>query len=90
MSYNRHIFNYINNFKTFFQSSCTVLPLSPGGSDGKMSACNAGDPGSIPELGRSPGEGNGKPLQCSCPGNPMDRGAWRAIVHGVTKKSDMT
>ena len=47
----------------------------PGGSDGKASACNAGDPGSIPESGRSPGEGNGNPLQHSCLENPMDRGA---------------
>ena len=46
-----------------------------GGSDGKASACNAGDPGSIPESGRSPGEGNGKPLQHSCLENPMDGGA---------------
>ena len=46
-------------------------------------ACNAGDPGSIPALGRSPGEGNGNPLQYSCLENPMDRGAWRATVHGV-------
>ena len=94
MSYNRHIFNYINNFKTFFQSSCTILPLSPGGSDGKMSACNAGDPGSIPELGRSPGEGNGNPLQYSCLENSMDGEAWKATVHGVAKSrtrlSDLT
>ena len=48
----------------------------PGGSDGKASACNAGDPGSIPGLGRSPGEGNGNPLQYSCMENPMDGGAW--------------
>ena len=48
----------------------------PGGSDGKASACNAGDPGSIPGLGRSPGEGNGNPLQHSCLENPMDGGAW--------------
>ena len=47
----------------------------PGGSDGKMSACNAGDPGSIPGSGRSPGEGNGNPLQHSCLENPMDGGA---------------
>jgi len=47
-----------------------------GGSDGKASACNAGDPGSIPGLGGSPGEGNGNPLQHSCLENPMDRGAW--------------
>ena len=46
---------------------------------------NAGDLASIPGLGRSPGEGNGNPLQYSCLGNPMDRGAWRATVHGVTK-----
>jgi len=52
----------------------------PGGSDGKESAYNAGDPGSIPGSGRSPGGGNGNPLQSSCLGNPMDRGAWRAIV----------
>ena len=57
----------------------------PGGSDDKASAYNARDPGSIPGLGRSPGEGNGKPLQYSCPENPMDRGAWRATVHGVAR-----
>ena len=61
----------------------------PGGSDGKESACNVGDLGSVPGSGRSPGEGNGNPLQYSCLGNPMDRGAWQAIVHGVTE-SDMT
>ena len=54
-------------------------------SDGKESACNAGDLSSIPGLGRSPGEGNGNPLQHSCLDNPMDRGAWWAIVHRVTK-----
>ena len=57
----------------------------PGGSDGKESSCNAGDPGSIPGSGRCPGEGNGNPLQYSCLENPMDRGAWRATVLGVTK-----
>ena len=57
----------------------------PGGSDGKESACNARDLGSIPGLGRSPGEGNGSPLQDSCLENSMDRGAWRVTVHGVTK-----
>ena len=57
----------------------------PGGSDSKESAYNAGDLGSIPGSGRSPGEGNGYPLQYSCLENPMDRGAWWAIVHGVTK-----
>ena len=54
----------------------------PGGSDGKESTCNAGDPGSIPGLGKSPGEGNGNPLQY-CLENSMDRGAWQAIVHEV-------
>ena len=57
----------------------------PGGLDGKESACNAGDPGSIPGLGRSPGEGNGNPLQYSCLENPTDRGAWWPTVHGVAK-----
>ena len=51
----------------------------------KESAYNAGDPGSIPGSGRSPGEGNGNPLLYSCLENPMDRGAWWATVHGVTK-----
>ena len=50
---------------------------------GKESACNAGDVGSIPGLGRSPGEGNGNPLQYSCLENPMNRGAWQPTVHGV-------
>ena len=56
-----------------------------GGSDGKESACNAGDLGLIPWLGRSPREGNNYPLQYSCPENSMDRGTWPAILHGVTK-----
>ena len=51
---------------------------------------NAGDTGSIPGSGRSPGEANGNLLQHSCLGNPMNRGAWQATVHGVTKESDMT
>ena len=57
----------------------------PGSSDGKASAYNAGDPGSIPGSGRSPGEGNDNPFQYSCLENPMDRGAWWATVHGVAK-----
>ena len=63
-----------------------MLPLD--GSSGKASACNAGDTGDsglIPALGRSPGEENGNPLQYSCLENPMDRGAWQAIVYRVTK-----
>ena len=56
----------------------------------KESSCNVGDPGSIPGLGRLPGEGNGNPLQYSCLENPMDRGAWRATVHGVAKELGTT
>jgi len=61
-----------------------------GGSDGKESACNAGDLGSIPGLERCPGEGNGNPLQYSHLEEPMDRGAWWAIVSGVKKELDIT
>ena len=57
----------------------------PCGSDGRESACSAGDLGSIPRSGISPGEGNGNPLQYTCLENPMDRGAWWATVHGVAK-----
>ena len=57
----------------------------PGISDDIESACNKGDPGSIPGSGRSPGEGNGNPLQYSCLENPMDGGAWQATFHGVTR-----
>ena len=57
----------------------------PHGSDGKESACNAGDPGSIPGLERSPGEGNGNPLQCSCLENPRDGEAWWAAIYGVAQ-----
>ena len=71
---------------------CFSLPLwgFPGGSDGKKSACIAGAPGLIPESVRSPGKGNGNPLQYSYLENPMDSGtqlsvAWQATVHGVTK-----
>ena len=57
----------------------------PGGSNGKESACSVGDPSLIPESGKSSGEGNGNPLQYSCLGNSMDRGDWRATVHGFIK-----
>ena len=60
-------------------------PGFPGGSEVKASAYNAGDLGSISGSGRSPGEGNGNPLQSSCLENAMDRGAWQATVHGVAK-----
>ena len=56
----------------------------------KESACNAGDPGSIPGLGRSPGEGNSNPLQYTCLENPMDRGAWQATQSMGSQESDMT
>ena len=67
-----------------------ILQGFPRGSESKESVCNAGDPGWIPGLGRSPGEGNGDPLQYSCLENSMDRGAWQATVHGGHKKSDTT
>ena len=62
-----------------------ILPDFPGGSDCKASVYNVGDPGSIPGLGRSPGEGNGNLLQYSCLENPMEGGAWWATVCGVAK-----
>ena len=65
---------------------CSLLLRDfPGGSDGKASVYNAGDPGLIPGLERSPGEGNGNLLQDYCLENPMDRGAWQATVHGAAK-----
>ena len=57
----------------------------PSNSEGKAFACNAGDLGLIPELGRYPGEGNGNPLQYSCLENPMNSGAWQATVHAVAE-----
>ena len=62
----------------------------PGGSMVKNPSANAGDAGSIPGSGRSPKEENGNPVQHSCLGNPMDRGAWWATIHGITNKSDTT
>ena len=76
------------------QPSVSQTPLSnthvcnshfPGGSKGKKSACNTEDQGSVPGLGRSPGEENGYPLYYICLQNPMDKGAWQATVHEVTK-----
>ena len=64
---------------------CNVTWGFSGDSDSKGSTCNTGDPCSIPGLGRSPGEGNGHPLQCSFLENPMDRGALWATVHGIAK-----
>ena len=62
-----------------------IANIFPGGSDSKESTCNAGDPGLIPASGRSPAEGNGKPLQYFCMENSMDRGAWQATVYGIEK-----
>ena len=73
--------------KTSVRQSLGIFPHS---SVDKESVCKAGDQGSIPGLGRSPGEGNGNPLQYSCLENTMERGAWWATVHGVAKQSDPT
>ena len=73
----------IHLVKAMFLSSCHVLGF-PGGSDSKASACNAGNPGSIPGSGRSSGEGNGNPLQF-LPENSMDKGVWWATVHRIAK-----
>ena len=77
-------------YRVSFRGDENVLKLEammglPWWLSSKESACNAGDLGLTPGLGRSPGEGNGNPLQYSCLENPMDRGAWWATVHGVTK-----
>ena len=86
----KHLIIGINSDK----NTSKVLPVEalavhllnfPGSSVGKESACKAGDAGSIPGLGRSPGEGNGNPLQYSCLVNPMDRGAWWATVYGAAQ-----
>ena len=88
-----------NNLKIAFLSLCMINSLLlnlgpkrefsylsfPGGSDGKVPACKVGDPGLIPGSGRSPGGGNGNPLQCSYLENPMDREAWQATVQGGAK-----
>ena len=84
---------YFNRWEMFIAtfSPCTIVLFLlshrilgfPGSSDGKETACSAGDLGSIPGVGRSPGEGNGDPLQYSGLENPTDRGAWRVAVSGV-------
>ena len=79
----------MNDFTNIVKSLTSILS-SPDGSEGKASACNVGDLGSISGSGRSPGEGNGNPLQYSCLENPMDGGTWWAIVHEVRKESDTT
>ena len=86
-----HICRVFSNVPCFILSLVVSLATKciniisgfPGGSGSKESACNAGDQGSISGLGRSPGEGNGNPVQYSCVENSMDRGAWWARVYGV-------
>ena len=88
-------------FKSLWKGPLVVLDYSelwnlkfslwfPCGSDSKESACNAGDRGSVSGLARSSGEGNSNPLQCSCLENPLERGAWRATVHGVAQSQTLT
>ena len=71
-------------------SSTPLIWKALGGSMVKNSPTSVGDAGSTPGSGRFPGEGNGNPLQYPCLGNPVDRGAWQAAVHGVTEESDTT
>ena len=70
---------------TAFDRPHLAIKGFPGGSDSKESVCNAGDSGSIPESGRSPGEGQGNPLQYSCLENPRHGGAWWAAIYGVVQ-----
>ena len=79
------LFEHIQGYKAgviFYGFPTKVFPC---GLIGEASVCNAGDLGSIPGLRRSSGEGNGNPLQYSCPDNPVDRGIWQATVHGITR-----
>ena len=76
--------------KRYLNNLTSIKLGSPGVSDIKESACNSGDPGSIPESGRSPGEGNGYPLHYSCLENSMDRGAWWVNGPWGHKESDTT
>ena len=79
-------FMNVNRVGHYIWSIICLISGFPGGSDGEESTCNIGNLGLIPASGRSSGEGNGYPLQYSCLENPMDRGAWRATVPGVTKR----
>ena len=82
--------NHSNHRWTMWEAGLKAQPKPPGSLDRKESACTAGDVGLIPGLGRSPGEGNNNPLQYPCLENSMDRGAWRATVHGGHKESETT
>ena len=79
------IINFLPVLESFLSPSLSIYIDTYCGSVSKESACNEGDSGLIPASGRSPGEGNGNPLQHSCLENPMDRGAWWATVHGSEK-----
>ena len=85
-------FHMLNEQSNVWEISKIYNRLSglPQWLSGKEPTCNAGDVGLIPRSGKSPGEGNGNPLQYSCLENPLDRGAWQATVHGVAKESNMT
>ena len=86
MSNEQNLFKYLLlHIIVYSVSIYTIFQGFLGGSNHKVSACNAGDPGSITELGRSFGEGNGNPLQYFCLENSKDGGAWWFTVHGVTK-----
>ena len=84
-SFHQHIINECLQVPSLVLDTGISNQGFPGGSDGKESVCNAGDLGLIPGSGRSPGEGDGNPLHCSCLENSMDKGAWWAIVHRVIK-----
>ena len=84
MGKTRDLFKKIRDTKGYLRVSLNTIQITRG-SEVKESACNARDLGLISGLGRFPGEGNGNPLQYSCLENPMDRGAWWATVHGVSK-----
>ena len=76
----------VNDKRVLAKGICHLpLQVFPGGSHGRESICNTGDGGLIPGLGKSPGEGNGNPLQCSCLENPIDKGAWKATARVVAK-----
>ena len=87
--------NYILAYMSNMKNNCCLASIRfaggfPGGSMVKNLLTNAGHVGLISGSGRSPGEGNSNPLQYSCLGNPMDRGAWQPTVYGVAKESDTT
>ena len=84
----KNLFFFMAEWSSVVHISTTSLSVRvfPGGSRSKESSCSVGDPGSIPGLGRSPGEGNGNPLQYSCLKNSTDRRAWQDIVNGISKR----